>query len=64
MLSTLRYYHNCSLTRCELELLEILMTVAGVAMLVVRFGYIRLKFAEKWEDEYQIAEQSEEAKSA
>jgi phosphatidylglycerol:prolipoprotein diacylglycerol transferase len=35
-----------------------LMALAGVVMLLVRYGYIRLKFAENWEEEYQIAEKS------
>jgi len=43
-----------------------LMALAGVVMLLVRYGYIRLKFAENWEEEYQIAEKSKpaEAKAA
>ena len=41
-----------------------IMAVAGVLMLLVRYGYIRLKFAENWEDEYQIAEQSQQAETA
>ena len=32
-----------------------LMALAGVIMLLVRYGYIRLNFAENWEEEYQIA---------
>jgi len=41
------------------RLVAAIMAVAGVVMLLVRYGYIRLKFAENWEDEYQIAEQPE-----
>jgi hypothetical protein len=40
-----------------------LMALAGVVMLLVRYGYIRLKFAENWEEEYRITEQPE-AKAA
>ena len=35
-----------------------LMALVGVVMLLVRYRYIRLKFAENWEEEYQIAEKS------
>ena len=38
-----------------------LMALAGVIMLLVRYGYIRLKFAENWEEQYQIAEQPQTA---
>ncbi len=38
-----------------------LMALAGVIMLLVRYGYIRLKFAENWEEQYQIAEQPQKA---
>jgi len=37
------------------------MAVVGVVMLLVRYGYIRVKFAEKWEAGYQIAEQPKSA---
>jgi phosphatidylglycerol:prolipoprotein diacylglycerol transferase len=41
-----------------------IMAVAGVVMLLVRYGYIRLKFAENWEEEYQISEQAQETEKA
>jgi len=41
-----------------------LMALAGVIMLLVRYGYIRLKFAENWEEEYQITEQPQKAEAA
>jgi prolipoprotein diacylglyceryltransferase len=31
-----------------------IMALAGIIMLLVRYGYIRLKFAEDWEERYQI----------
>jgi phosphatidylglycerol---prolipoprotein diacylglyceryl transferase len=34
-----------------------LMALAGVILLLVRYGYIRLKFAENWEEQYQVNEQ-------
>ncbi len=40
------------------------MAVAGVVMLLVRYGYIRLKFAKNWEEEYQITEQPKAAEAA
>jgi phosphatidylglycerol:prolipoprotein diacylglycerol transferase len=40
-----------------------LMALAGVIMLLIRYGYIRLKFAESWEDEYQITEQPQKAET-
>lgn len=48
------------------RLVAAIMAVAGVVMLLVRYGYLRLKFAENWEDGYQIAEkpQPEGAKAA
>ena len=36
------------------------MALAGVIMLLVRYGYIRLKLAENWEEDYQIVEQPEQ----
>ena len=39
------------------------MALAGVIMLLVRYGYIRLKFAENWEEEYHIAEQTPKAET-
>ena len=41
-----------------------LMALAGVVMLLVRYGYIRLKFAENWENEYQIVNQAQQAETA
>ena len=41
-----------------------LMALAGVIMLLVRYGYIRLKFTENWEDEYQISEQAQKTQTA
>jgi len=38
-----------------------IMALAGVVMLLVRYEIIRLKFAENWEEEYQIAEKSKPA---
>lgn len=40
-------------------LVSALMAVAGTILLLVRYGYIRLKFADKWEEEYRIAKQPE-----
>jgi phosphatidylglycerol:prolipoprotein diacylglycerol transferase len=34
-----------------------LMAVAGVILLLVRYGYIRLKLADDWEDGYQVTNQ-------
>lgn len=34
-----------------------LMALAGVVLLLVRYKYIRLKFAEDWEDQYQVTKQ-------
>jgi len=41
------------------RLVAAIMAVAGVVMLLVRYGYIRLKFAKNWEKEYQIVKQPE-----
>lgn len=41
-----------------------LMALVGVVMLLVRYGYIRLKFAEGWEDQYQVAKQLPKAEVA
>jgi phosphatidylglycerol:prolipoprotein diacylglycerol transferase len=41
-----------------------LMALAGVILLLVRYGYIRLKFAENWEEQYQINEQPQKAEIA
>ncbi|MBN1452999.1 MAG: prolipoprotein diacylglyceryl transferase [Anaerolineales bacterium] len=41
-----------------------LMALAGVIMLLVRYRYIRLKFAEDWEEEYQINQQPQKAEAA
>ena len=35
-------------------LVSVLMAIAGVIMLLVRFGRLQLTFAEGWEEEYQI----------
>jgi len=36
------------------RLVAALMAVAGVIMLLVRYGYIRLKFAENWAESYHV----------
>ncbi len=36
-----------------------LMALAGVVLLLVRYGYIRLKFAKGWEEAYKIAPKAE-----
>jgi phosphatidylglycerol:prolipoprotein diacylglycerol transferase len=41
-----------------------LMAIAGIIMLLIRYGYIRLKFAENWEEEYYISEQPQEEELA
>ena len=41
-----------------------LMALAGVVMLLVRYGYIRLKFAENWEEEYRIMQQPQKTETA
>lgn len=41
-----------------------LMSLAGVIMLLVRYGYIRLKFAENWEEQYKINAQPQKAEIA
>jgi len=41
-----------------------LMALAGALTLLVRYGYLRLKFAEGWEDAYQVAAQPGEAEAA
>jgi phosphatidylglycerol:prolipoprotein diacylglycerol transferase len=41
-----------------------LMALAGVVMLLVRYGYIRLKFAENWEEEYRITQQPQKTETA
>jgi prolipoprotein diacylglyceryltransferase len=38
-------------------LIAALMAVAGVILLLVRYGYIRLKFAKDWEEKYQVGKQ-------
>jgi len=40
------------------------MALAGVVMLLVRYGYIRLKFVENWEEEYQINQQPQKEEAA
>lgn len=39
------------------RLVAAIMAVAGVIILLVRYDYIRLKYAENWEEEYHILEQ-------
>ena len=41
-----------------------LMALAGVVMLLVRYGYIRLKFTENWEEEYRITQQPQKTETA
>jgi phosphatidylglycerol---prolipoprotein diacylglyceryl transferase len=41
-----------------------LMALAGAIMLLVRYSYIRLKFAENWEEQYQINEQPQKTEIA
>ena len=41
------------------RLVAALMAVAGVIMLLARYGYIRLKFAENWSETYQIVKRQE-----
>ena len=41
-----------------------IMALAGVVMLLIRYGYIRLKFAEDWEDQYQVTKQPQKAEVA
>jgi phosphatidylglycerol:prolipoprotein diacylglycerol transferase len=43
-------------------LVAALMALAGAILLLVRYGYIRLKFAETWEESYQIARQPKHTK--
>ena len=38
-----------------------LMAVAGIILLLVRYGYIRLKLAQDWEEKYQVAKQPKAA---
>lgn len=45
-------------------LVAALMAVAGMILLLVRYRYIRLKFAEEWEEEYQIVGQSQKTEAA
>jgi prolipoprotein diacylglyceryltransferase len=40
-----------------------LMALSGVLLLLVRYGYLRLKFAENWEKEYHISEQPQPVKA-
>jgi phosphatidylglycerol---prolipoprotein diacylglyceryl transferase len=40
-----------------------LMALAGVVLLLVRYGYIRLKFADGWEERYQVTKQPEVAEA-
>ena len=43
-------------------LVSALMALAGVLVLLVRYGYLRLKFAQNWEEKYLITEQVQPAK--
>lgn len=45
-------------------LVSALMAVAGVILLLVRYGYIRTKFAEDWEERYRVPRQSRKTKAA
>jgi prolipoprotein diacylglyceryltransferase len=40
-------------------LVSAFMALAGILLLLVRYGYIRLKVAGQWEEKYQIAPQTE-----
>ena len=42
-------------------LVSLLMAVTGIIMLLVRYNKIHLKFAENWEEQYQVDESSEPA---
>jgi phosphatidylglycerol:prolipoprotein diacylglycerol transferase len=44
-------------------LIAALMAVAGAILLLVRYGYIRLKFAENWEEGYRIAKLQQKAEA-
>lgn len=44
------------------RLVAAIMAVVGVVMLLVRYGYIRLKFAETWKEQYQIASRRKKRK--
>lgn len=44
-------------------LVAALMAVAGAILLLVRYGYIRLKIAGRWEEEYRIAGQPQKAEA-
>jgi phosphatidylglycerol:prolipoprotein diacylglycerol transferase len=41
----------------------VLMAVAGVILLLVRYGYVRLKFGDGWEEQYQIAKKPPKEKA-
>jgi phosphatidylglycerol:prolipoprotein diacylglycerol transferase len=43
-------------------LVSVLMALAGTIFLLVRYGYLRLKLAENWEQDYQIIGPSQPAK--
>ena len=40
-----------------------LMALAGVILLLVRYGYIRIKFADDWEERYKVTKQPEAAEA-
>jgi phosphatidylglycerol:prolipoprotein diacylglycerol transferase len=44
-------------------LVAALMALAGAILLLVRYGYIRLKFAQAWEENYQVAKQGKQAEA-
>lgn len=43
---------------------SVLMALGGAIVLLARYGYLRLKSAENWEEQYQIAEQTGKAQAA
>lgn len=45
-------------------LVSLLMALAGVVVLLIRYGKLQMAFAENWEEEYVIAEQPQEQKPA
>ena len=45
-------------------LIAALMAVAGVILLLVRYDYIRLKFAQDWEEGYRVSKQPQKAEVA
>jgi len=45
-------------------LVAILMALAGVILLLVRYGLLKVSFAERWEEQYSIARTEKRARSA